>query len=205
MRKTLFWVSVLCSTAFSSYAQDNTLTKRTIQLRVNQPDELKVTIGTPVWSNGKWMLGANLAISGGTPEYSYLWNPEEGVNSPTEKNPALTDPDLSEVQVVVTDQNNCTSCAILSIPTGIEETNETNLALYPLPAIDRLYIRFPQWEGETDITVYSINGETLQHRKINLPTDDNVQKISFAGYASGSYLVQVRHLSFVKTQVIIIK
>lgn len=205
MRKTLLWVPALCLTALSAFAQSSNPTRRTIRLHVNQPDELKATIGTPVWSDGKWMLGTHLTVSGGTPEYSYLWSPEEGVNSSTEKNPALTNPELSEVQVVVTDQNNCTSCAILSIPTGIEETNEANLSLYPLPAIDRLYVHLPQWEGETGITVYSTNGEILQQRKVNLPADDNVQMISFAGYASGSYLVQVRHLSFVKTQVIIIK
>ena len=182
--------------------------KTVVHVVLTQPDSLKVTVDTASIVGDQIFLGATLKVSGGTPDYAYLWTPSTNLDNPAIANPVAGSNTIPEYTILVTDKNNCTSCAILSLlKTGLVITNAGNkdISLYPVPAIDKMYLKLPVIEGDVEISVINSAGMILQKKTLHAQDIQTVQTLSFNGYIPGNYLVQVKCKLFTKTKLVIIK
>ena len=182
--------------------------KTIVRVVLTQPDSLKVTVDTASIVGNQIYLGTTLKVSGGTPDYANLWTPSTNLDNPAIANPIANSGAIPEYTILVTDKNNCTSCAILSLlKTGLVITNagSNDISLYPVPAIDKMYLKLPVIEGDAEISVINSAGKILQKKTLHAQDIQTIQTISFSGYTPGNYLVQVKNKLFTKTKLVIIK
>ena len=182
--------------------------KTLVHVTLTQPDSLRVTVDSVSMIGNQIFLGTTLKVSGGIPDYAYLWTPSTNLDNPALANPIATSNAIPEYSIVVTDQNKCTSCAILSLlKTGLVLPNEgkNDISLYPVPAIDKLYLKLPVLDGDAEISVMNSAGVILQNKLLHAADIQTIQTISFSGYSPGNYLVQVKSKSYTRTKLVIIK
>ena len=67
------------------------------------------------------------------------------------------------------------------------------LKLIPDPANNVVNISIKGLTGEYEMTVYNIQGNSLQSRKINVATGGYSGKIDVSGYAKGTYIVRIKN------------
>ena len=146
---------------------------------ITEPDALVLT-GT----GSNEMIGADgevdLAVSGGTPAYTYDWNN----NDTTEDITGLV---AGTYMVTVTDANGCESTLSVTIESqiGIEE-NGISAVVYPNPTNGILTVEFSQMLSGT-ITVLDGIGQLVSTQTIS----SLVQTIDLSSNAKGVYFLQI--------------
>ncbi len=81
--------------------------------------------------------------------------------------------------------------------TGIMEISESEIQIYPIPAIDKMYISFSKTLSRTSVYVFSITGEPVYFSKI----DNSITEIDMSKFASGIYFIKI----VTKDDVVLIK
>lgn len=103
-------ITGLCASNYSVLVTDATATTTTSTVTISQPPSLILSpVVTPVSCNGGANGSACAAVSGGTPGYTYLWNPSGATAS------CVTGLSAGNYTVTVTDANGCTIVAITTI------------------------------------------------------------------------------------------
>ena len=115
-----------------------------------------------------------LTVSGGTPAYSYLWNPTgNGTNLP-----------IGTYDYCVTDANGCSTCdsASVSFTTGIElNIDESDFSIYPNPTTG--VIQIDSKEVLEMILVRNVLGEIIK--------ESQSTQIDITNQANGIYFVEI--------------
>lgn len=199
MRRILLFFSLVVCVVFSSLGEER------MTVFLEQPDSLKITVGNVSIIDGKVYLGSAITVTGGDPEYSYLWSPADLLDNAFTANPSI-DPSLEgEYMVVVSDKNNCTACAVVSwLQSGLLP-EQGALSLYPIPAIDKMYLQLPILKENVTISIINTLGVILHTRMIPANETDVLQTLYFDSYEPGNYMVRILSKGYNATKVIIIK
>ena len=136
----------------------------TISATILEPAALAITpTNTDVLCYGIPTAQAGIAVSGGTPAYTYLWTTTNGNIPGSSTVPTITNLPSGTYQVVVTDANNCTSLTTVNINqpisallAGISHTDELCFPITNVPSTGTITI------GANGGTApYTITGQNL--------------------------------------------
>lgn len=158
---------------------------------ITQPPVLMVTTTSQPTSCQTCTDGSAFAYpSGGTPSYSYNWQPggQTAANANNLSSGSYT--------VTVTDAEGCTvmDTVMVSSPTGIQVySNGIGVNVYPNPIVDQANITISNGpsDGVIYITVFDVTGKMIQSKQDNV-TKDDVTQVSFANLPPGAYLMEIR-------------
>lgn len=122
-----------------------------------------------------------LTVSGGTPEYSYLWS--NGDEDATAENIGQ-----GSYTCVITDSNDCTyeyEGAIIDV--NVSEIDVTSLSIYPNPSNDFIQLEWNKKPYNGIIELHSINGSHIQLTQEFLTPG----MLDVRSLASGIYLIKL--------------
>ncbi len=148
-----------------------------------QPDSMNVSIITSVIVDNIVYGKAVANVTGGTPEYSYLWN--NGASSPE-----ISDLKPGSYSVTITDNNGCkqTAATEISGPSAINNaTGDIAFNIYPNPATSSLTIALDNNYDNTTILIKTLLGQTLVSKHVSAAQT----QIDLHGLAEGDYLVEL--------------
>ncbi|NMB72780.1 MAG: T9SS type A sorting domain-containing protein [Bacteroidales bacterium] len=132
-----------------------------INLTISQPRELKVNAGADIITgSGTVSLGNNLQVSGGTPDFSYLWL----LNDNTIASDKITEVTHSGKYIIkVIDSRNCSASDTVSVVfTSVREiTSKLSCRVFPVPAHNTLFLEVPENELIQSLIILSIDGKKL--------------------------------------------
>ena len=163
----------------------------------NQPDSMNVSIATYDATDTKVYGKAIANVTGGTPQYSYLWN--TGDNAPEIS--GLTG---GTYTVTITDNKGCkqTAATQISETTGIDNPKK-NIAfeVYPNPAAASATITLTGNYENTTMEVKNLLGQTLITQVISTAQT----QLDLAALANGIYLVSLTQGTTVSIKEIVIQ
>jgi hypothetical protein len=141
-------------------------------------------------------LGGTPAATGGTPPYTYLWQPGTGLSDSTAANPVLLADTTRIYTLRVTDQQGCTSeqNVQISVLTGLDPGTTApdcpcTIAPNPLRG-SILYLRCPLPDFSTSmLIVRTLSGTELMRRPISAST--TAIDLSHTGFARGVLVVTI--------------
>jgi len=149
---------------------------------ISQPDTMNVSIASSNAADNKVYGNAIVNVTGGTPQYSYLWNTGDTTG-------AIAYSAAGVYSVTITDSKGCAQVASTEISeaagvTGV--SNNLNFGVYPNPAVDQTTIRLGEPGENTTVELKNMLGQTLLSTK----TTDETQ-LDLSSLASGTYLVEL--------------
>lgn len=136
------------------------------------------------------VLNANPAVEGGTPPYTYIWQPETGLDNPQIANPVASPTNTITYTFTVVDNNGCQSTKLINIivdfSADISKLTHGIGTIYPNPA--RAFCSF-EWKSAKlpEIKMYDLSGKLLPTPEFNFNNESitlNLKKIS-----PGEYIV----------------
>jgi hypothetical protein len=128
---------------------------------ITQPDSLMLTftstgVGAPNLANG----AAGVDVTGGTPDYSYLWSTGETTDS-------ISGLMVGNYTVVVTDENGCEIEGEVDIASAISSVDESwvqEFSLYPNPSQGTVQLAFSFDQPQAfSLELYNLHGQLLRH------------------------------------------
>ena len=120
------------------------------------------------------------SITGGTPSYHYLWS--------TNATTAFIDSAINGTYTVtVSDINNCTAVATLTIDAVSTVDGDTDFEIYPNPASEELIVKSEKLFDAT-ISVIDILGRVIQTSRHQLPTSNH---LDVSNYSEGIYFIKL--------------
>ncbi len=129
----------------------------------------------------------NLNVSGGTGTYTYNWS--NGANTQN-----LSNLSAGEYTVTVTDANGCNfvQSATVDQPSSVPAFNNiSDLALYPNPGDNILYIESPILSGvEVFVQIFAVDGKMVKFQTFN--NQHNLIEINTSELSSGVYYVNIK-------------
>lgn len=163
MKKILFAVTLLLFGFLSARAQTR------ITFSANQANKLEAKSGndTEIALGESVTLGTIPSASGGTAPYSYSWN-DGNSDFSSESNPLVSPEESTTYTLLVTDNSTCTATDNITISigvTGINNSTEDELQIYPNPAADRFTIDYR--EENCTISLFDKNGKLMWTRSLN--------------------------------------
>lgn len=126
---------------------------------------------------------ASATVTGGTTPYQYSWSNGGTADSIGGLAPGT-------YAVTITDANNCTITAanlVVTLVDGISETGRAQLAVYPNPANEQLYVQLPQLSNAT-LIVMNLDGREVLSQTIQ---NEKQTTLSLNTLAPGIYLLRV--------------
>ena len=174
-------------------------TQTTLQLNVDQPDELKADAGPDVSIDvgNSTIIGGSPVAVGGTGNMTYLWSYPEYLNDRNIANPTAQPPGNLSFRVTVTDERGCTANdKILVIVIGgtlIGETKEGGgLTIYPNPASGTFIINLEQIKSsEIRIALINMSGQVVYQDVIESADTSVSAEVDVYGHPKGAYILRI--------------
>ena len=166
--KTVFPISALCGGAFCIRPK-----QESPELKIAQPAELQVVAtGNPEYKGDS----TKLAVTGGTPDYSFAWGNE------------VVTTDSTSYDVTVTDANKCTASTTIKITATPIEEIPVKLRVYPNPATDVIYVPLEGSGKVMTIALLNVKGQLISSKIVKGEEAASVVAISLNGVAPGTIL-----------------
>lgn len=188
----------------------NGTTSASIQITVSTCTQISVNAGddTTLCPNQKDTLGGHPSASGGTPPYTYLWQPSTGLSSDTVPNPLATPyADTSVYVLTVTDAESLyaidTVILYSSTCTGITDNDMSYAAdIYPNPNHGTFEIHLTHGPiNIQSIKVTDVTGRIVYNGEHQVGSD---LKITLDRPAQGCYLIEMKTVSgFMHTKIVV--
>jgi hypothetical protein len=190
--------------AYQVTVTDNASNQTVAKIQVNDAKQIIINTNVKDVSTQNGNDGEiNIQVIGGTPGYSFVWN-----NSSTNQN--IWDQTAGNYSVVVTDASGCTATtsAVIhqmvmlpsndqtysmqntneeqqqkakSSPTGVEEVNNNNLVVYPIPANNTFNVK--GLDSQSQITLMNYVGQVIETKNANTAeTQLNVSNVPAGNY-----------------------
>jgi len=156
-----------------------------INLSFSQPRELVINAGQDVDMKGdSAILGNELVIKGGTPEYTYRWISDENLEFHTQ---VITIYAAGQYILTVTDAGKCSdSDTVNVIPTLLNDpAMDAACLVYPNPAADFVGIHMQNDDRILLVEGFSVNGERLFSIRPAESAMQNSMKIRISDLAPG--------------------
>lgn len=188
--KKIFLSSLLVVLAINGFSQ------RIIKLNFTQPEELKVDVGndTTINHGETVILGGETPATGGSGNYTYLWQPETGLSGTTIPNPQLTADETVTYILTVIDENGCLNIDSITIIvnseiSSVNELNENMISIYPNPNNGQFKVQL-NINQPTFIELFSISGQSVG-KDTYLEGGENQVSLDYSNLKKGLYLLKV--------------
>lgn len=201
----LILVIFFCSFQLMSVAEKLQHKNITIELEIEQPDELQVRIDTKYAENEKLQL--NAVVTGGLPNYSYYWYPETGLSNPTIANPEVTLENTSiKYTLEVQDYRGCYAFASYPFNSGAKQIeNKEQLAEIIIEKVSRsILLNFTDYYQQVSIQLINLQGQSLAFEKLGEVLNATSYRIFTHSLASGIYFIKLSSCDKYQTQIIIL-
>ena len=166
-----------------------------ITVKLVQYGKLNVNAGNDVYLdiNGSVFIGESIYVTGGTPEFSYMW--EDDSNN-LYYGPQVMVYEPGMYRLTVTDINHCTakdSIIISDYNTDIEEEKQAELIKINKLSKNIFEIYMSDTEGPVSISVLSADGKIVSSMMINGMKTGVKHELNLSGIPSGIYLITIQN------------
>ncbi|MBP7496278.1 MAG: T9SS type A sorting domain-containing protein [Bacteroidales bacterium] len=205
-KKTLFFF-IACIISFHLSAQHY------YKLSIKQPIELKADAGPDKIIN----IGENVQIggistaTGGTPDYSYQWEPSNVLNNSNIPNPIASPQKSTKFIVTVYDKKNCSSSDTINVEvtihTGLDDVTSLKNNLFVIKEYNNgnLNLIFKNnLNSPFTVSFYNLTGKLIYSEKID-NTKNNEVFFNIPGLTCGLYLIRLHSNSINTTTKLFIK
>ncbi len=166
-----------------------------INLAFSQARELKVNAGDDLSLQGDAgiTLGSSLAITGGTPAYSYLWLLGQTEIAGTQTIDVTA---AGAYTLVVSDSKNCSASDVINVINTALPGQEEKISfiIYPNPAGRELLISVADDNPILSVDILSISGGILISPPIKNPS--GTIRVNLESIQQGIYFARVKTLRF---------
>ena len=178
-------------TVTATYATSCSLTATAT---ITQPSAITVTI-----ANSNNTATAN--ATGGNSGYTYNWS---GAVTGTTTNPTVTLTASTAVTVVVTDARGCTATQTANIVSGVENTSNSTLSVYPNPTTGKVSIGLTtaNQQDAVNITVFNAVGQSVAVSANKVSA--NQYELDFSNLNAAVYTVRINVGSEVITRTVVL-
>lgn len=160
-----------------------------IQVGFSQPPLLEVDAGSDsqIQAGGEANLGGMPTAHGGTPPYTYLWQPATAVSNITAPNPTATPQFSTTYSITVVDARACTSAdqVFVQVTNAFPEGLATEVAIFPNPALQSLSLSFKGPHNYSEYRITDQSGRLVQSGP--LPPACRLFTIPIHHLAGGTY------------------
>ena len=188
----------LCAGVYTVIAKDANNCLSISNLLINEPSQLNVTISNTNASCSSCTDGtASSIVSGGTPIYTYLWQPIIG------NTPSISNLPVGCYTCTVTDANGCSVIATtcISFGTKLDEAQASNsILIYPNPSNGIFTISATT--DNLEITIINTLGQTV---KTETMKNSNQMTIDFSKMSKGVYYLKGKTINGTKLFKLIIE
>ena len=198
-------VTFFCSLQLMSVAEGLQHKNITIELEIEQPDELQVKIDTKYSENGKLQL--NAVVTGGLPGYTYYWHPETGLNDPAIADPIITLENTStEYTLEVRDYRGCSAFASFPSNTGTKQVKrkEQLAEIFIEKTSGSIVLDFTGCYQQVSVLLTNLQGQLSASEKLGDVLNTASYRISTQSLASGIYTIKLSSSGMYQTQIIIL-
>ncbi len=160
-------------------------------LVIDQPDSVSVTSSqSEDYGGSEGWISVN--TSGGTPPYSYVWDPGGDTTD------SIFGLSTGSYTLTITDGNVCVTTVMFDIQdwTGIEGLSDADISIFPNPASDKIVVRSSK---TLDISLIDIRGKLVR-----MSSGDNIE-MDVVDLPRGSYLILSGHKGYTRVDKIILK
>lgn len=164
-----------------------------IKVPFSQPEELQLDAGDDVvLETGQTLvLGTDIIISGGSPEYQYKWNDNLGNEFSTL---VISISEAGSYYLTVTDADHCTavdSVAVARVSSIENKEPVTAFSVFPNPSAGLFWYHIIKPEDKDMLEVISADGKVVFKKELQSAPDDLTGLIDISGSGKGQYLVKL--------------
>jgi Secretion system C-terminal sorting domain len=163
-----------------------------INVSFSQPRELAINAGQDVDLSGdSVVLGDDLSISGGTPDFAFKWVSDKNEEFHTQ---VITIHRAGLYVLTVTDARKCSDMdTVMVISTRLDDAPQDAACLvYPNPAGDLVWVQAQNDERVLSVEGFSVKGEKLFKVNADENAGQNLMKIRIADLAPGVIHLRIR-------------
>lgn len=160
---------------------------RTFKLDVSSPPDLIVNLQVnvpqpPDFDNGQ----ASVSVSGGQPDYSYLWSTGDTTTTITELSTGM-------YSLTVTDSQGCMDVVSLTLTDIIDPHLLQSARLFPNPASERVSLKlvFPK-PVDSELWVLDARGKVILEQSLPRQTEQDIP-LETGTWPAGMYLLAIIH------------
>jgi len=165
-----------------------------IVIRLIQPNLLRVEAGNDInlTETGSVILGESLYVTGGTPEFSYVWTDESG-NDYNEQYPEVSN--TGKYRLDVTDQVNCSASDSLTVNdygtrTVWQEKREPVKVFFD-DSRKIMVVEISEFKGTGHLSIFNMEGKVFYSQDIEIISNVIMHQIDLSNLNSGIYLFQI--------------
>lgn len=163
-----------------------------INVSLSQPRLLEVDAGPDVrvYEEGEVTLGDGMDVTGGTPEFTYLWEDGSG-NSWTGE--LITVSGYGDYELTVTDANHCTAKDVVSVINAVSAYpgRPDRSVIYPNPTAGNVSIPLKGLSGSVELEILSVTGSVVHQEHLSVAGDADVWILELGRYSPGIYQVRL--------------
>jgi hypothetical protein len=180
-----YGVTGLTPGTYTLLATDSIGCSNSFEFTVSAPEELVISVSVVSVDSGAGDGQAEATVTGGTPEYAVVWTNMTGM----EVNPDSLSGGL--YTAVVTDANNCTASASLTMTVdGIEDIAVLEGALFPVPVSDQLNVRLAApLTADARVEVRDLQGRLVTSAQMR--QNEQLLVLDAAAWTAGVYTLQL--------------
>lgn len=148
-------------------------------------------------------IGNDTEIYGGSGNYTFSWSLNGEIVG---TQPTLTITKKGDYTLTINDGENCEATCVYHIDTdtGIYETSNVNIQIYPNPSDGMFYLQSSQYQEPDKAAIYDLNG-ILQNTNPMYPVNGKATMIDASGLSSGHYLLVLHYGKDRITKILIIR
>jgi hypothetical protein len=135
---------------YTFYAQDENGCISGTTAIVGEPDAIVIS-GTPVGNSSNSTASINVSVTGGTPDYTYLWS---GTGVEGDTNQDIEELISGTYTLVVTDDNECTAEESFFVSSISDILEGVSMNIFPNPSTGMFNVEWTGWSGGD--VVYSV-------------------------------------------------
>jgi hypothetical protein len=187
----LLVVALACSLGISTPALGQQVHPYTV--KSNQPAKLVADAGPDVVAKvgEERTLGGDPIATGGTPPYSVIWSPADGLSDPEDTHPQIMVEEEGATYVLtVTDDKGCTASDEIIITaeviTAVISDHDKEFQVFPNPSKSWLVVRLSGVEGG-NMTVVDSRGTSVMTGMLNVGEN----RFDVSSFRSGQYFLRL--------------
>jgi hypothetical protein len=164
-----------------------------IHVPVSQPRMLEVDAGLDKSTDnpGTILLGEDISVAGGTPEYSYRWTDPDQQELDGE---TVTGTSFGKYYLMVSDQQNCTAVDSVSILNGtfIPARNQSGpVIFYPNPSSGTIHVDISSFTGTIRVELIDVTGKIIRQQRILKSGSKEILTLQLGLLPEGTYLIRL--------------
>jgi hypothetical protein len=164
-----------------------------IKIPFSQPKKLIVDAGdNQVINSGQSiMLGTDVSITGGSPDYQYLWKDDEDHEYNT---PTISITEAGSYFLTVTDENHCSAIDSVHISRYTAIDNHESVSgflIFPNPSSGVVNITVKNAENPVILEIVSDEGRVVYEQNLEISSQDFTGMIDLTGLDAGTYYIRL--------------